>query len=451
VGVRGANASAVLAHIESGFTSNRTRDRVATANLQADGTLFDLPGGAVRLAVGGQVRRETLVQTGANFFSTPAPVAQAGTDVKRTVTAAFAELRAPIFGDGNARPGLQRLELSLAGRLEHYEGIGSTFNPKVGLVWDPHPDLRLRATYGRSFRAPALREAFDAPRYTAALFPQGAARVQALLLSGGNADLEPETADTWTVGADWRPAPGLSFSVSGFDIRFEDRIDRPVQTNLTNALVDPTLAPFVTRVSPGTSAADRALVAGYLESGFFASSQGAFPPESFQAIVDNRYVNTATLHVRGIDVSSRYAFEAGADRFTLAGSATWLLDYEQQVTPASPVFERAGVMNYPVRFRGRATVDWTRERLTLGAALNYTGRYRDLTGVRIDDLATVDLQARLAAAKSGALKGVDLLLTVRNVFDAGPPFYDNPLGIAYDGALGDPVGRFVSLQLTRSW
>jgi outer membrane receptor protein involved in Fe transport len=451
-GIPGSNATAPLAHIASGFTLNRTRDRVSTVSLQADGPLWRLPAGDLKLALGAQARRETLIQTGSNFSSTPAPVAQAGADVGRTVTAGFAELRAPLFGEGNARPGLARLELSLAVRLEHYEGIGTTTNPKAGLVWVPVDDVRLRATYGRSFRAPALREAFDAPRYTPTLFPVGAARVQALLLAGGNRDLEPETADTWTVGVDWSPArwPGLSLSLSAYDIRFKDRIDRPVQTNIVNALVDPTLSSFVTRISPATNPADRALIQSFLDSGFVSGGTGPVPAEAYAAIVDNRYVNTATLKLRGVDLSGRYRFDLGDDEVSLAAQATYVIDFKQQVTPTSPIVDRVGVINFPVRFRGRATGDWTRGPFTLGAAVNYTSRYRDLAGTRIGDLTTFDLQGRWDGAR-GAWRGVSVLLNLRNVFDKDPPFYDNPLGIAYDGALGDPIGRFVSLQITRAW
>jgi len=42
--------------------------------------------------------------------------------------------------------------------------IGQTRNPKIGLIYSPTPDLLLRASYGASFRAPALRELNSAYR-----------------------------------------------------------------------------------------------------------------------------------------------------------------------------------------------------------------------------------------------------------------------------------------------
>ena len=51
----------------------------------------------------------------------------------------------------------------------------------------------------------------------------------------------------------------------------------------------------------------------------------------------------------------------------------------------------------------------------------------------------------------GLLAGTGLTLTVQNLFDRAPPFYDAPEGVAYDAANANVMGRFVSLQLTKAW
>lgn len=452
-GVLGANPAGVLGAIGSGQTFARIRSRVSTLNLQADGSLWDLPAGAVKLAVGAQARRESLVRSGFNLIATATPAPTAPTDVSRDVLAAFAELRVPFFGDANARAGLEQLELSLAGRLEHYEDVGTSFRPKVGLLWSPASDLTLRATYSRSFRAPALRELHDPALFNPTFQPLAGGRILVLQLAGGNPDLSPESADSFTVGVDWRPSalPGLSLSLTGFDVRFKNRIDRPVTASIAGALVDPRLATFVRRISPGTNAADLALITGLLDDPALSTTNGTFQPTEYGAIVDSRYVNTAALHVRGIEGQASYDRDLGGSDLRLSANASYLLDYEQQFTPTSAEIERVNVANFPLRFQGRFGADWTRGRLTLGGSLIYRGRYRDSLGARIDDFAQVDLQARLAPAERGPLEGVTVLLTVRNAFDADPPFYDNPMGFAYDAANADPVGRFIALQFTRSW
>lgn len=453
-GVAGANSPAVLAFISSGFNHGHGRSRVETASLQADGPLFHMPGGDVKLAVGGQLRRETLVRTGSNYTSGAVPVAIIPTDVGRMVSAAYAELNAPVVGEENARPGLERLELTLAVRHEHYDDVGATTNPKVGVLWQPLDGLVLRGSWGTSFRAPALKEVHDAPIYTpTTLAAPGGGRIRTLLLSGGNPDLEPETATSWTGGLDLAPRrwPGLRLSVTGFQVTFRDRIDRPVLANLAGALSDPALQSFVTRISPATNPADRALIAGYLASPYLSAINGSFPPEAYGVIALSSYVNTASLRVRGVDVTGSWRFDAGGDTVVLGGSATWLIDYAQKLTPDASSVERVGIAGFPVKFRGRLTADWTRGPLTAGLAFNYVSAYRDALGARIGAQPTVDLQLRLEPEATGPLRDLTVSLDVRNLFDRDPPFYDNVAGVGFDPTNAETIGRFVAVRLTRRW
>jgi outer membrane receptor protein involved in Fe transport len=452
-GLPGSNRPAVLAFIGSGFGTTAYRDLVTSANLQVDGTVWELPGGPLKLALGAQARRETFNRAGVNFIATAAPVPVVGSNLARSVAAAFAELRAPLFGPDNARPGLQRLELTLAGRVERYSDAGTTGNPQVGVVWEPTSDLRLRGTYGTSFRAPGLRELGDAQGYGAGLLSEGATRVRVLQLAGGNPGLRPETAISFTTGADWRPqaVPGLTLSATWFDIKYRSRIDRPVAASVVGALNDPALANFVTRIAPATNAADLARITALIGSPLFNTGGGIFPATDYGAIIDSRYVNTASLHVRGLDLSGSYSFDLAGDHIRLAGAGTYSASYDQQLTPTSPVLDKVGVAGFPVRLRSRITADWTRGRLTVGGAFNYISSYRDPLGAHIGDHPTFDLQVRLAPAPSGPFAGLSATLNVRNLFDRAPPFYNNSFGIGYDPTNADPIGRFVSLQLTKAW
>ena len=116
----------------------------------------------------------------------------------------------------------------------------------------------------------------------------------------------------------------------------------------------------------------------------------------------------------------------------------------------SAVIERVGVANFPVKFRGRATADWTRGPLSLGAAVNHLSSFHDAAGRSIDPHTTVDLQAKVTAP-AGLFEGTTLAVIVRNAFDEAPPFYDNPFGYAFDPSNADIIGRFVAVQLTRRW
>jgi len=453
-GTPGANSSAITSFIASGFSTARTKDQTLTASLQADGPLWDLPGGPVRAALGLQARRETFDRGGSNYLSGTAPTPISPTDAERTVTAAYAELNVPLVGEDNRLPGVQGLDLSLAGRVERYSDFGTTANPQLGLLWKVDADLRLRASYGRSFRAPALRELDDPELFGPSLLPvPGGTTVLSLLLNGGNPALRPETAVSWTAGLDYAPVavPGLKLTADLFDITYRNRIDRPAMTSLGTALSDPTLSPFVTHITPATNPADRALIAALLASPALSTAQGSFPPESYGAIVDVRYVNTGELKVRGLDLTADDRLTLGSDSLNLAANAAWLFTYDQQVTPTSRVVNVVNTVGFPLRLRARASGDWRHGPFGLLAAVNYAGGYHDTLGASLRAQTTVDLQVRWTAPADSPTGPLAATLSVRNLFDRDPPLYNGPTGFGFDPTNGDPVGRFVSLQLVRRW
>jgi iron complex outermembrane receptor protein len=445
-----ATPAAVASFIGQGYSTARYLSEVATASFKADGRLWTLPGGDLRLALGAQARTEGFDQLTVNRISTVDPVVNRRPSYERSLVAGFAELRAPLVGPDNQVAGIQTLELSLAGRIEHYDDVGTTADPKVGVVWAPIEDLRLRATYGTSFRAPALSEVFTAQTSNATFITRGVERVLALSLNGGNPGLRPETATSWTAGFDLTPSalPGLSLSATWFRTRFDKQIDRPVLLNLATALTNPAFAPFVRTLDPSRPA-DLAVIEQFLADPDYASP-GLYPPEAFGAIVDNRYVNTASLEVEGLDMSARYSFDLGAHGFDLTASASYLHDYSQQLTPTSPAQNIVDTPGRPLALRTRATLAWRHAAWGGSLAFNYADDYRSDTGAKIDGLVTTDIQLRWEGGH-GALKGLAATASAQNLFDAAPPFYDNPAGLGYDPANADALGRYVSLQLSKRW
>nr|WP_314121544.1 TonB-dependent receptor [uncultured Brevundimonas sp.] len=447
-----ANSPTILAHIGSGYTDAEYVSSVSSFNFKIDGTIVELPGGPLQAAFGLDFRAEQFETSGESFLSGTAPRVTAPVSFERDVSSAFGEIRAPIFGQSNARPGLQRLELSLAGRVEDHEGVGSTSNPKIGLLYGPTNDLVLRASWGTSFRAPSLRELQSTYQIGPSFLNRGGGNVLTLIQYGGNPDLRPETAESVTAGFVWTPAAYEGFRLEGnwFRTRFNDRIGNPVIQNLTNALNDPALAPFVRYVSPTTSAEDRALVQSLLDHpGNFNPT--VFPATSYGVIVDNRFVNAANVEVEGLDLSARYRFELGAGQEMIDGTLTRLLTNDRQITSASPTEHLLGDPNFPARWRGRAGSQWIRGPITLGLIANYVSGGRDpLTNRQIDDWATFDGQVRYDFA-AGWGEGLSLSLNVLNLSNAEPPFYDSPNGVGFDGANTNALGRQVSLQLVKRW
>ncbi|HWQ85383.1 TonB-dependent receptor [Brevundimonas sp.] len=444
----GANSRAVLDFISSGYSEARDRSRASSVNLLAQGPLLTLPAGDLQFAIGAQVRRETFDTEVTAFLSTAAPRFSPSPQRERSISAVFAEARIPLIGPDNARPGIRGLEVSLAGRYEEYDDFGSTANPKIGVVWSPVDDLGVRVSWGTSFRAASLPQIHDAAgAFGTFLKRADGSDALALFLVGGNADLTPETAETLALGFDYRPRGRLNLSLNYFDTRFTDRIAQPVAENLLGVLSDAALAPFVTVVNPGTSAEDRALVESYSDLPGFSPF---FPIESYRAVVDARWVNTGDVRVRGLDLSGTYPLHLGENLVTFDASASYILDYETRPTPAAAVQQVAGLIGYPVRLRARAGAEWSRGAFGLGLHANHVDDYEDRVGNRIASWTTVDGQVSWTPS-SARLDGLRLSLTIQNLFDEDPPFYDAPTGYGFDPGQGGLLGRVVALQLTRRW
>lgn len=444
-----ANSRAVLDFISSGWTRYTDESEVASANLIAQGTAFRLPGGDLKVAVGAQFRTEALKNSGVTFTSGLTPLSTRSPDKNRKVAAAFIEVRAPLIGPDNAIPGVQKLELSLAGRLEDYDDIGSTANPKIGLMWTPVDDLKVRANWGTSFRAPAMTELAQR-RYISATFVADTVGQQvALFEGGGNPDLKPETADTFTLGFDYRPRDRpWRFGATWFDIAFSDRIGRPALDNLTQVLLDPNLAPFVHRVDRN-SAADRAAVDALINSPDFLLP-GVLPADAYGVIVDGRWLNTAAVEVRGLDGYAAYDLNVAGGELTLDATASYMIDYKRRITTAAPTVDLVDTYGYPVDLRGTVSGRWVRDDVSLRVAVNRVGGYRDLLESRIGSWTTTDMQVGWTPSGSWG-EGLSLTASVRNVFDADPPFYDATTGIGFDAGQADPLGRTFALQLTKRW
>ncbi len=445
-----ANGRAVLDFISQGASGSVDRSRSQSANLLLEGRPFHLPGGDLAVALGVQARRETFDDRVTAFTGAVTPQEIVAPSSDRMITAVFAEARLPLVGPENARPGVQRLELSIAGRVEEYDDFGRTTNPKIGLVWSPVAALNLKASWGTSFRAPALRQLTDATE-AAPTFVQRAdgTSVLSLYRYGGNPDLKPETAQTWTAGFDYRPEGGLRLGVSYFDTRFEDRISQPVNENLSNALIDPALAPFVQVIDPANSAADLALIRSYIEDP--AYPYGSFyPATTYGAILDARWVNASQVDVRGVDLDLSYPWQVGDSTVNVDATASWILDYETRLTPTASSNSVVGRIGYPVRLRSRAGATWSRGSLTAGLHWNHVAAYADALGRGIDAWKTADLQISWAPDLA-VLAGVRLVASVQNLFDADPPFYDSSTGLGYDPGQGDLLGRVASLQLIKRW
>lgn len=425
----------------------------SSVEFSADGPLLHLPAGAVKLAVGTGYRRNSLVLfRGAGLAS--------NIDASQDSLYAYGEVSLPLVSAAQGVDAIDHLSLSGALRYERYPGVASIATPKLGIIYAPISDLVLKGSWGRSFRAPTLYQQF-APQYVA-IYPAAslggsgyAAGSTAMLLTGGNADLKPERAETWSASLEFQPRqiPGLRVQLSYFATLYKNRIVTPI-TYTAQSLSNPLYATLVT-LSPDVAAVNAAIGNPLL---FSNVAGGTFDPARVIAIVNDTNLNAGRQTIRGIDMLVDYKVKLGrrAGQLAFSGNLAYLTS-SQILLPGSSPTTLAGTLFNPPHWRGKGSVTWNRGDLTLNATTSYIGGVVDVRSgqqLRIPGMVTQDLTARYAFSRGqGLRRGLTLSMTARNLFNSRPgtiattAYYD----AAYDSTNYSPVGRYLGVGVTRAW
>jgi iron complex outermembrane receptor protein len=345
------------------------------------GDLFKLPAGPVGAAFGAAYRRDEINDTpGAitqqgNIWGSSTAGITAGKDKTKEI---YGELSVPIFKD---LPFAQKVDLSLSGRYTDVDSYGSDQTYKIGLNWQLISSLRLRATKGTSFRAPALFELYKNAetafvsqrtidpciRWQAALTAGNISQrvadncqadgippaytgggSQATVTSGGGAgSLEAETSDAVTYGVIWTPSfADLNVALDYFDIEVNNEITQLGAARIVNqcyrSLNFPT-DPLCSLFSRG--------------------------PSHLIADVTDNYLNIASQKNRGIDLTVNYARDLPWDtKLSVELQSTWQLK-DTTALFADTIVDSNGFVGDP---------DWTGQ-------LNFTLEKGDWTGYwRVD-------------------------------------------------------------------
>jgi outer membrane receptor protein involved in Fe transport len=194
-------------------------------------------------------------------------------------------------------------------------------------------------------------------------------------LFGGNPDLSPETADSYTLGAVFQPrfVPGLAFTVDYFTIRVKDVISNGVgfQTILSQCLQQGNLCDFIHR-NPANGSL-------WIGGGF----------------IDLANLNIGALRTKGIDVNASYARQLGSvGNLNLSLVGTWLKELSTStLTSSSPDLGPDGA--YECKgFYGATCLTpnpkWRhkfRVGFTLPNGLGISGQWRYFSSVRNDTLS----------------------------------------------------------------
>lgn len=454
------NNQNVIDAIMNNVTDTRGHSKMRAAEVTMNGTLFSLPGGDVKVAVGAEYYKLNL-RTGQVRGRVGA---QTGTDLSlgRNVKSAYLELMVPIFGPDNAIPGFQRLDLDIAGRIDDYSDVGVTKNPKIGINWEPVRNLKLHGSYGESFRAPLLTQLISAggtQMYIQNYFdPTVGTTVQGVALSGGNLNLKPETARTWSFGGEYSPdfLPGAQISLNYFDLVYKGQINGNL-SNLNVLRQENLYSSIILR-----DAAAQARIAELIAQGLTINGGTTANAQAANVFIEGRPSNLGTTITRGIDFGLSVPVRtdnAGDFRFSVRG--THFLTYKVGITPDAPVIDQVNNIDYPLKWRARGVAGWSKGGFDGSIVVAWQNGYNNtyVTPVeKIKSYTTVDLRLAYDLSETGipGTEGVKIGLDVQNLFDRDPPFVDlaptsNGGGGGFDPQTTNAIGRMVSLSISKSF
>ncbi|MBL0162210.1 MAG: TonB-dependent receptor [Xanthomonadales bacterium] len=444
--------------------NDRSRQKLSTWTANISGDMFDMPAGPLAFAGGYEHRKQSGSYTPDSIVTAGESngVPSGPTSGEYTVNEYYLELNAPLLADMSFA---KHLDLSVASRFSDYSNFGNTTNNKVGLRWQLNDDLTLRSTWAEGFRAPSIGELYGTfARFDAqiqdpcngATGQQGAncatlgvpnpatfeqANSQISVVTGGNANLNPETSTSLTVGGVYSPNWGtntswsqkLDLEVTWYRIKIEDAIqasDAQTQLNRCVATLDPIFCGGISRSSGGNI------------NGF-----------------DNTLFNLGKINTKGIDFGISWLGNAtGIGTFGASLSATKVTSYEA-IAIDSGLSEPRVV---GVEVNDSAIPDWratARLNWNIGDVnLSWSARYiSDLTE-SCDTVGTFDNCSNAAAGTNhlGATTFHDLRASwklptdmnfviaggINNITSKSPPICQSCSLNGYDASTYDLPGRY---------
>ena len=445
--IRGVNGYALTADVQAAIDSGElnvfgdspdldvdalryvtARDGESTlAYLQFNSTadLLDMRHGALAGAFGVEFRQEDFSDSFDDRTTAGEVIGVGGVsaDGDRDVFAAYVELAIPVAA---------RLDLQVAGRFDQYSDFGGTFNPKLGLNWQPVNSLTVRAAASTGFKAPALHElysgditafdsVFDTTRCEQAQADGDADAIdsfcggvsQVMFTAIGNPDLDAEESNHLSAGFDWAPIERLGLTVDYWWLENRNAVTASPQFYVDN---EAQFAGNVVRDGNGNI-----------------------------TMISSPYQNIAEQQLWGIDARTNLRLgEGDFGRFDLTAGASYLGNFDQQAFVGDLGESLAGNNGVP-EWRAQSALVWARNSYDASVAVQYVGGYeRTNAEESIDSWTTVDLRFGWAPR---ALAGGSVAFGVDNAFDEAPPLDPLLSGFPFfNQALHDPRGRFFYLR-----
>lgn len=462
------------------------------AEVSVEGPVMELPAGDLRMAFGIFHKRDEYSYSADPIVREFLPDGRSDivgfnatddVDGDESNTDYYVEALVPLLADV---PGVRSLELGLGYRYADYDAAGGADSYKAELLYRPVDALRLRGSYQRAIRAPSVFELYQ-PQLQNFWFndpadpidpciagseartgPDGAA-VEALCLaqgvpadvlpafdyatdtirgfSGGNPELEPEDADTYTLGAAWiggRPSAGagqFQASLDWYRIEVEDAIQPVLAGELVSLCFNPA-------ANPGFSPDNQ-------WCNYFARA------EATGEIVDLYEINrnVGRFKTSGIDLQLDWRRDLGPGTLGLNWLVSWLDTYERNAGAGAPTENYEGLISSEIGTFGVGGSlpewKWTLAASYAWGGLDTTLRWRyvdsmddgEFTDFEVPSRDYLDLYASYAFAGDG-LEGLTVGVGVENLSDEDPPIYPSYVQANTNPSQYDVFGRRYFLRLT---
>ncbi|MBN8792700.1 MAG: TonB-dependent receptor [Stenotrophomonas nitritireducens] len=406
-----------------GFTTTTSRDgkfviEEAYANASLD--LFDMAGGRSAVAFGVESRSEDYADIYDSLSEAGVVAGSAGNSAagSRRVHAAYAEWLLPV---------MDRFDFTLAARYDRYSDYGGDLSPKASLRWQPLPNLTLRASAGKGFRAPTLnnihaKRSFSAEQvqdYRTCL-AMGYSAVdcggdanndgiadgpvaknvsyQVDTWYSGNPDLGSEHSRQYSLGLAWDPLDWLNATLDYYHIQIDNRIRLIEYQELVDFDNNGLPLPSGTKVERRSNGSIRQ--------------------------VETAFANEGDLTTRGLDLNLRGSFQAAGwgklDSWLQLGRVL-----EFKVTDGTLVKDRLGWVTAP-EMRGSLRNAWTRGNWSLNWNANYIGAQKNPSVKPSFGFFAGDPDTRV-----GSYVTHDLALTYKTPWNAGITLGSNNVGDRY--------------------
>jgi len=420
----------------------------------ASGPIFELPAGEVQVAIGFETRTD-------EGISKPDSITEAGESVANQVFTTegsfnveeyFVEIDIPLFAD---IPFVQSLDLNIQARSSDYSTFGRETVERFGLNWQITDDLRIRGTVSSAYRAPQVTDLFGGgvtsfdffshpcsntagersdpvveANCVAAGFPVATPQAsnQFAATAGGNPLLEPETADTGSIGIVFTPSfiDGLSVSLDYWDIEIDDQISRNTSDSIVDAcftsvgLSAPECAQFSTIAGPGGT-----LVVSQLRNGLS---------------------NLGGVSSDGFDLGASYEFDGPFDTLVNLDLNSTYVKENTFFPGAGGADDRGSIPRIKANFN--ANVSWNAWdfswRLRYIHSMSDPSFTKETNVFGYEDVPShteSDVRVRYNWEQYTAVFGVN------DLFDRDPPYVFSS-GNNTDLFLYSPVGRYMFLRLS---